>query len=101
MLTEFPHRHDGDAYRPTGPTLLTGAEIAAAVGAALGRRMHHIDIPPTIFMKAIRVNARRLGADLFFESSLRHYLPEYALGTWVGGLTAHVRDVAGVEPEIF
>jgi hypothetical protein len=33
---------------------------------------------------------------------LRHYLPEYALGTWeVGRPTTHVRDVAGVEPEDF
>ena len=97
-----PHRHDGRAYRPTGPTLLSGAEIAAAVGEALGRRVRHIDIPPWMFMRAVRVNAKRLGADLFFESSLRHYLPEYALGTWaVGGPTTHVRDVAGVEPEDF
>jgi NAD(P)H dehydrogenase (quinone) len=55
-----------------------------------------------MFMRAVRVNAKRLGADMFFESSLRHYLPEYALGTWeVGGPTTHVRDVAGVEPEDF
>jgi NAD(P)H dehydrogenase (quinone) len=53
-------------------------------------------------MRAVRVNAKRLGADLFFESSLRHYLPEYPLRTWeVGGPTTHVRDVAGVEPEDF
>jgi NAD(P)H dehydrogenase (quinone) len=97
-----PHRHDGRAYRPTGPALLSGAEIADAVGEALGRRVRHIDVPPRMFMKAVRVNAKRLGADLFFESSLRHYLPEYALGTWeVGGPTTHVRDVAGVEPEDF
>ncbi len=97
-----PHRHDGRAYRPTGPTLLSGAEIADAVGEALGRRVRHIDIPPWMFMRAVRVNAKRLGADLFFESSLRHYLPEYALGTWaVGGPTTAVRDVAGVEPEDF
>jgi NAD(P)H dehydrogenase (quinone) len=97
-----PHRHDGRAYRPTGPTLLTGAEIADAMGEALGRRVRHVDIPPWIFMRAVRVNAKRLGADLFFESGLRHYLPEYALGTFeVGGPTTHVRDVAGVEPEDF
>jgi NAD(P)H dehydrogenase (quinone) len=97
-----PHRHDGRAYRPTGPTLLSGADIADAVGEALGRRVRHIDTPPWMFMKAVRVNANRPGADLFFESSLRHYLPEYALGTWeVGGPTTHVRDVAGVEPEDF
>lgn len=97
-----PHRHDGRAYRPTGPRLLSGNEIADAIGEALGRRVRHIDIPPWMFMRAVRVNAKRLGADLFFESSLRHYLPEYPLGTFaMGGPTTHVRDVAGVEPEDF
>lgn len=97
-----PHRHDGRAYRPTGPALLSATEIADAVGVALGRRVRHIDIPHWMFMRAVRVDAKRLRADQFFESSLRHYLPEYALGTWeVGGPTTHVRDVAGVEPEDF
>jgi uncharacterized protein YbjT (DUF2867 family) len=97
-----PHRHDGRAYRPTGPKLLSGADVADAVGEALGRRVRHIDIPPWMFMRAIRVGAKRLGADLFFESGLRYYVPENALGTWeVGGPTTHVRDVAGVEPEDF
>jgi NAD(P)H dehydrogenase (quinone) len=97
-----PHRHDGRAYRPTGPTLLTAAEMADAIGEALGRRVRHIDIPPWMFLKALRVNAKQLGTDQFFESGIRHYLPENGLGTWeVGGPTTHVRDVAGVEPEDF
>jgi NAD(P)H dehydrogenase (quinone) len=97
-----PHRHDGRSYRPTGPTLLSGAQIADAVAEALGRRVRHVDVPPWMFMRAVRVNKRRLGADMFFESSLRDYLPEHALGTWeFGGPTTHVRDVAGVEPEDF
>jgi NAD(P)H dehydrogenase (quinone) len=97
-----PHRHDGRAYRPTGPTLLSGAEIAEAIGEALGRRVRHIDIPPRMFMKALRVYENRLGFDRFVQSGLRNYLPETALGTWeVGGPTTHVRDVAGVEPEDF
>ncbi|WP_156687353.1 NmrA family NAD(P)-binding protein [Mycobacterium sp. Marseille-P9652] len=97
-----PHRHDGRAYRPTGPKLLSGSDIADAAGEALGRRVRHIDIPPWMFMRAVRVNAKRLGADPFFQSSLRHYLPEHGLGTWeFGGPTTHVRDVAGVEPEDF
>jgi NAD(P)H dehydrogenase (quinone) len=97
-----PHRHDGRAYRPTGPKMLSGSDIADAVGEALGRRVRHIDIPQWMFMRAVRVNAKRLGTDRFFESSLRHYLADYALGTFeVGGPTTHVRDVAGVEPEDF
>lgn len=97
-----PRRHDGRAYRPTGPKLLSGTDIADAVGEALGRRVRHIDIPPRMFMRAVRVGAKQLGADMFLQSSLRHYLPENALGTWeVGGPTTHVRDVSGVEPEDF
>jgi NAD(P)H dehydrogenase (quinone) len=97
-----PHRHDGRAYRPTGPALLSAAEIAQAISEALGRRVRHIDVSPSMFMRAVRMDAKRLRADLFFQSSLRHYLPEHALGTWAaGGTTTHVRDVAGVEPEDF
>ncbi len=97
-----PHRHDGRAYRPTGPKLLSGKDIADVVSEALGRRVRLMEIPPWMFMRAVRVNAKRLGADMYFESGLRHYLPETALGSWeVGGPTTHVRDVAGVEPEDF
>ena len=97
-----PHRHDGLAYRPTGPKLLSGKDIADVVSEALGRRVRLMEIPPWMFMRAVRVNAKRLGADMYFESGLRHYLPETALGSWeVGGPTTHVRDVAGVEPEDF
>ena len=97
-----PHRHDGRAYRPTGPTLLTGAEIADTIGEALGRRVRHIEIPPWMFMKAIRVYGKRYGFDLFYQSGLRRYGPESALGSWeLGAPTTHVRDVAGVEPEDF
>src|ERR1700727_3511367 len=60
-----PHRHDGRAYRPTGPALLSGPEIADALGEALGRRVRHIDIPPWMFMRAVRVNAKPLGGDMF------------------------------------
>jgi NAD(P)H dehydrogenase (quinone) len=97
-----PHRYDGRAYRPTGPKLLSSTDIADAVSEALGRRVRLMEIPPWMFMRAVRVNAKRLGADMYFESGLRHYLPETALGSWeVGGPTTHVRDVAGVEPEDF
>jgi NAD(P)H dehydrogenase (quinone) len=97
-----PHRHDGRAYRPTGPKLLSGTEIAEMVGEAMGRRVRLMEMPPWMFMRAVHVNAKRLGVDTYFESGLRHYLPETALGSWeVGGPTTDVRDVAGVEPEDF
>lgn len=97
-----PHRHDGGAYRPTGPKLLSAPEIADVIGEAVGRKVRHIEVPPSMFMRAVRMNAKRSKADMYFESVLRHYLSEHALGTWeAGGPTTHVRDVAGVEPEDF
>jgi uncharacterized protein YbjT (DUF2867 family) len=97
-----PGRHDGRAYRPTGPTLMSGQNIADAMGEALGRRVRHVDIPPRMFLKAIRAGAKQLGFDPFLESSLSHYVGESKLGTWAfGGPTTHVRDVAGVDPEDF
>lgn len=97
-----PHRHDGRSYRPTGPKMLSGKEIAETVGEAMGRRVRLMEMPPWMFMRAVHVNAKRLGVDTYFESGLRHYLPETALGSWeVGGPTTDVRDVAGVEPEDF
>lgn len=97
-----PHRHHGKAYRPTGPTLMDAKDIANAMGEALGRKIIHIDAPIWLFMKAVRLSAKRLGADMFYQSSLRHTLPEQKLGSWAEGApTTHVRDVAGVEPEDF
>jgi NAD(P)H dehydrogenase (quinone) len=93
------HRHNGMAYRPTGPTLLSGQDIADAVGEALGRKVRHIDVPPKTFAKAVRASANALGTDEFLQSSLYHYSHEHALKTWEMGPTTHVRDVAGDGPE--
>jgi hypothetical protein len=53
-------------------------------------------------MKALRADGPRLGLDDFLQAQLRWFLEETRLGTWeVGGVTTHVRDLAGVEPESF
>jgi NAD(P)H dehydrogenase (quinone) len=45
-----PHRHDGRVYRPTGPTLLSGADIADAVGEALGLKLLKMEIAMLFFV---------------------------------------------------
>jgi len=97
-----PQEHAGRTYRPTGPTLLTGADMATAVGDAVGRKVRHVDMPQRLFLRALRVMGPRAGIDMAQMAELRWYFHEYRLGTWeLGAPTTHVRDVTGMEPEDF
>jgi uncharacterized protein YbjT (DUF2867 family) len=46
--------HIGKTYTITGPAAVTHAEIAAAIGAAIGREVKFIDVPPEDFANALR-----------------------------------------------
>jgi NAD(P)H dehydrogenase (quinone) len=97
-----PARHAGRVYHPTGPEMLSGDDIARLIGEAVGRKVRHVDTPIPATMRALRVAGRRYGLDDFLLAQIRWFLEETRLGTWeAGGVTTHVRDVAGVEPEDF
>jgi uncharacterized protein YbjT (DUF2867 family) len=40
-----PDRHDGASYRPTGPALLSGRDMARVVAEAVGHRVLAVDLP--------------------------------------------------------
>jgi uncharacterized protein YbjT (DUF2867 family) len=46
--------HDGATYTITGPAAVTHMEIAGALGAALGREVSFVDVPPAGFAEAVR-----------------------------------------------
>ncbi|MHA6622526.1 SDR family oxidoreductase [Pseudonocardia sp. DLS-67] len=46
--------HDGATYSITGPAAVTHAEIAAAIGAATGRDVTFVDVPPAVFADQLR-----------------------------------------------
>lgn len=97
-----PQRHAGRVYRPTGPELLSGEDMARIIGQAVGRKVRHLDMPIPMFLRAVRVQGTRLGLDDFLQGQFRWFLAETRLGTWeAGGVTTHVRDVGGAEPEDF
>ena len=54
--------HDDATYTITGPAAITHTEIADAIGAAVGRKVTFIDVPPAAF-----------------EASLRGMLPDWQL----------------------
>ena len=45
LLAEGPDNHAGKRYRPTGPQLLNGREMAAIVAKVVGHRVVPIDLP--------------------------------------------------------
>ncbi|MCO1660963.1 SDR family oxidoreductase [Pseudonocardia humida] len=46
--------HVGRSYEITGPTAVTHEEIATAIGAATGRPVEFLDVPPEAFAAALR-----------------------------------------------
>jgi len=97
-----PERHAGRTYHPTGPELLSGDDMARIIGEEVGRRVRHVDVSIAQMMRALRVAGPQLRLDDFFQDQFRWSAEETRLGTWeVGGVTSHVRDLAGVEPESF
>jgi uncharacterized protein YbjT (DUF2867 family) len=61
--------HSGNVYEVTGPRLMTMADIAAELSAAIGREIRFIDVPHEAFIKQLRESGAprrcRLDARLF------------------------------------
>jgi uncharacterized protein YbjT (DUF2867 family) len=99
LLADGPGRHAGKRYRPTGPKLLDGREMSAAIARAVGHRVLPVDMPFWLYSKA----ARQLGVDPFEISSLRFYMQDMRAGTFsfAGGVTDVVEALTGKPAESF
>lgn len=99
ILAEGPQRHASRSYRPTGPALLDGREMAAAVAKAVGHRVLPVDMPIWLLGKV----AQQQGVDPYEISSLRHYMEDMRKGTFEfgGGVTRVVEDLCGTPAESF
>jgi uncharacterized protein YbjT (DUF2867 family) len=84
-----PARHIGKSYRPTGPRLMSPDEIAAAIGAALGRNVKYQNAPMRLFLKG----ARSLG----FSNFLIEELSCFGIGAPIDA----VLEVGHTQPERF
>ena len=93
-----PATHAGHRYRPTGPKLLSGSDMAAAIGRALSRRVRLAPMPMPLFLRAARLQ----GMPIALLSVLRSYAVDEREGAFeLGAPTDHVREVTGREPETF
>jgi hypothetical protein len=99
LLAEGPDRHAGKSYRPTGPHLLDGREMAAIIAKVVGHRVLPVDMPIWMLGKV----AQQQGVDPFEISSLRHYMQDMRQGTFAfeGGVTTVVEELTGTPAESF
>jgi hypothetical protein len=85
-----PDRHGGKRYRPTGPRLLSTAEMAPILSRVLGRRVRRVEMPFWMLVKAARIQ----GVAAFDLSSLRYYNEDHRQGAFA--FEAPTDDVAQV-----
>lgn len=98
-LLQNPEGHAGRRYRPTGPRLVTGREMAQAVAQAVGHAVVPVDLPMWMFRKAARMS----GADVHEVYNYGHYMEEHRRGTFsmAGGVTDVVERLTGAPAESF
>jgi uncharacterized protein YbjT (DUF2867 family) len=95
---ENPARHAGKCYRPTGPQVLGGEEMAKAIGRAVGRSVRLVPTPTWLFIKG----ARMAGMSTDVMSNVRYYFEDHKRGAFeLGAPTTDVFDVTGRPAEDF
>ncbi|MGB0659816.1 MAG: NmrA family NAD(P)-binding protein [Mangrovicoccus sp.] len=97
-LLADPGQYIGTDWRPTGPELLTGRDVATILGEVLGRKIRYNPISHRLFAKA----ARAMGFADFDTYHLRHYAEEIAQGAFaLAAPTDHVERLTGSPAESF
>jgi uncharacterized protein YbjT (DUF2867 family) len=99
LLTSEPSSHAGKSYRPTGPELLSGKDMAAIIAKVVGHRVVPVNLPLWMFRKV----ARQQGVDPYQIAVLLHYIRDNKLGafSYEGGITTVMEELTGASAESF
>jgi uncharacterized protein YbjT (DUF2867 family) len=93
-----PQRHGGRTYRPTGPALLSGGDMAAILSRLFGRTVRPVPTPLWLFLKAAYLD----GYPAALLSCMEHYIEEHRRGAFaIGAPNDDVARVTGRPPESF
>lgn len=93
-----PAPHIGKTYRPTGPELLSGNDMARILTGVVGRKVRYNPVSINMFIKA----ALSQGISPFEVSQIRQYAEDVRRGVFaVGAPTTHVEEVTGRSAESF
>jgi NAD(P)H dehydrogenase (quinone) len=97
-ILKDPAKHEGLAYRVTGPDLLTSQEMGDIIGKILGRKVTTTNVGGKMMLKAFRAG----GFSLRDVSQIGSYFEEARKGTFaLGAPTDVVRKITGRQAEGF
>jgi uncharacterized protein YbjT (DUF2867 family) len=93
-----PARHAGRTYRPTGPQLLSGQDMARILARVFERQVRLVPTPLRVFLKGAHLD----GHPLVLLASMAHYREEHRRGAFTIGVpNDHVQQVTGRAAESF
>ena len=93
-----PGRHAGRRYRPTGPALLSTADMAEILSRVLQRKIRTLPMPVWMFIKA----ARMQGVSAFELSVFLDYIKDHKQGAFeFGAPSEDILEVTGRPAEDF
>ncbi|NJO33898.1 MAG: NmrA family NAD(P)-binding protein [Rhodospirillales bacterium] len=93
-----PAAHVGKSYRPTGPELLSEAQMIAIIARAVGRRVIRLPMPRWMVVRAMRAD----GISPFQVSEILTYFEDAKRGAFaLGAPNDDVRRVTGRAAEDF
>ena len=99
LLMSDPAKHAGKSYRPTGPELLSGKDMARIIAKVVGHGVMPVNLPLWLFRKV----AQQQRIDPYLIYSLLHYIVDNKQGTfsYEGGVTDVMRELTGSPAESF
>jgi uncharacterized protein YbjT (DUF2867 family) len=98
-LLKSPQGRAGMRFRPTGPRLLTGRDMANVISRVVGHGVLPVSLPMWLFRKAARMS----GADIHEVYNYAFYMQEHRRGTFsfAGGVTDVVEKLTSAPAESF
>ncbi len=99
LLMDDPAKHVGKSYRPTGPELLSGNDMAQMIAQAVGHGVRPVKLPLWMFRKVARMQK----VHPYEIAVLMQYIEDNKQGTFSfeGGVTDVMRELTGSPAESF
>lgn len=99
LLMEDPAKHAGKSYRPTGPELLSGKDMAGIIERVVGHGVKPLQLPIWMFLKVARMQK----IDPFQIYVLLKYIEDNKQGafSYEGGVTQVMQELTGSPAESF